>query len=483
MPPTNTMSSEPAAPRANARGVTPLALDRVLPNSLDAEMAVLGAMLLSPDEAGTQVRERLEDGHFYSAVHQVIFREVAGMQDSLQAVDMITLSQRLRDKGLLEEIGGDAYLADLMRHVPTTANVKHYIDIVWEKHLLRKLISAAHDIMTRAFDQQDDVPTWIDEVEQQIFNVNAEKSSTKARSSKDIVKDAMASIEAMFENRGTIPGLSTGFRDLDVLTAGLHPGNMFVIAARPSMGKTALAMNIAENVAIDQQIPVGVFSLEMSSDELIKRMLSSRGHVNLRALHDGFPQKRDHSALTTAASELMKAPLYIDDTAGLTISQVRARARRMHMQYGIKLVVIDYLQLLRAPSRRADQSRQVEVADISSGVKAMAKELNIPVIVLSQLNRQPDARDDGRPRLSNLRESGAIEQDADVVGLLVRPEVYEDDPEGREKLKGKATLMIAKQRNGRTGEVELSFLNEFTRFENAARISDEDIPAGEREAE
>jgi len=242
-----------------------------------------------------------------------------------------------------------------------------------------------------------------------------------------------------------------------------------------------LAMNIAENVAIDQNIPVGVFSLEMSSDELVKRMLCSRARVNLRGVRDGFMSERDFPKLTTAASELMKSPLYIDDTAGLAINQVRARARRLRQQYKIQLLVIDYLQLMKAPSRRADQSRQVEVADISSGIKALAKELNIPIIILSQLNRQPETRE-GKPRLADLRESGSLEQDADIVGLLVRPEVYEQDDESREKLKGQATLIIAKQRSGPTGNVNLSFINDYTRFEDAARVSNDDLP-GNKEAE
>ena len=482
MPPTTTITSEQATPTAgNGRGRSALALERILPNSREAEMAVLGAMLLSPEEAAAQVREHLAEDDFYYAAHQVIFREVAGMQDTMRAVDMVTLTQRLQDKGVLDEIGGAAYLADLVAQVPTTANVEHYINIVWEKHLLRKLINAAHDIMTRAFDRQDDVAAWIDEVEQQIFNINAEKTATGAQPVHEFVKKAMQDIEKLFDNRGAVAGLSTGFRDLDKLTSGLHGGNVFIIAARPSMGKTSLAMNIAENVAIDQNIPVGVFSLEMSSDELVKRMLCSRSRVNMRAVRDGFMSDRDFPKLTTAASELMKSPLYIDDTAGLAINQVRARARRMRQQYKIQLIVIDYLQLMKAPSRRADQSRQVEVADISSGIKALAKELNIPVIILSQLNRQPETRE-GKPRLADLRESGSLEQDADVVGLLVRPEVYEDDVENREKLKGQATLIIAKQRSGPTGNVNLSFLSEYTRFEDAARIGNEDLP-GDKEAE
>ena len=468
-----------AQPFGKSKSAPSLVLDRVLPNSLDAEMAVLGAMLLSPAEAGSQVRERLSENHFYYAAHSVIFREIAVLQDAMQAVDLITLTQRLQDKNQLEEIGGPVYLSDLVTRVPTTANVEQYIDIVWEKHLLRQLIGAAHDVIARSFEQQDDVKTWIDEVEQQIFEITAEKTATGARPVRDMIKDAMASIEKLYDQRGAISGIPTGFRELDRMTSGLHNSQMIVIAARPSMGKTALAMNIAENCAIDHNIPVGVFSLEMSSEELVKRMLCSKAKVNLRKIRDGFLSERDFHPLTTAASQLMKAPLFIDDSAGLSINQVRARARRLKQQHDIRLLVIDYMQLMRAPSRRADLSRQVEIADISSGVKALAKELKIPIIVLSQLNRQPEAREGGRPRLSDLRESGAIEQDADVVGLLVRPEVYAEEEGDKAAEKGKAVLVIAKQRNGPTGEVNLTFLSEYTRFEDQALVSEEDIPGNE----
>lgn len=438
-------------------------------------------MLLSPDEAGAEVRSRLDEHHFYYAAHQVIYREIAAMQDALQAVDLVTLTQRLADKNLLEEVGGAVFLSDLISKVPTTANVDHYIDIVWDKFLLRQLIATSADIIGQAFEHQEDVRAWVDEVEQQIFNISADKQTSGAQPVKNLIKDAMTSIERLYDQRGALTGLPTGFRDLDKLTSGLHPANMIVVAARPSMGKTALAMNVAEHVAVDNHLPVGVFSLEMSSEELVKRLLCCRAKVNLRAVRDGFLAEKDFHPLTTAASQLMKAPLFIDDTPGLTIHQVRARARRMKSQYDIRLVVIDYLQLMRAPSRRADVNRQVEIADISSGVKALAKELSIPIIVLSQLNRQPEQREGGRPKLSDLRESGAIEQDADVVGLLVRPEVYQDDADERAAKEGEATLIIAKQRNGPTGDVPLTFAKEYTSFMDRARVEAEDIPSFEGE--
>jgi replicative DNA helicase len=480
MAPTKSITSDKVTPLGSGRGLNALPVDRVLPNSLDAEMAVLGAMLLSPQDAGSQVRERLSEQHFYHAPHQVIFREIGALQDAMNAVDQVTLMQRLADRKQLEEIGGAAYLVDLVNHVPTTANLEHYIDIVWEKYLLRQLIEAAHGIIAQSFEQQDNVKGWIDEVEQQIFNINAEKSTTGPRPVGDFIKDAMHSIERLYDLSGKASGVPTGFRDLDKLTSGLHPGNLIIIAGRPSMGKTSLAMNIAENVALDQGLPVGVFSLEMSAEELVKRILCSRAKVNLRAMREGFLADRHFHELTSVASQLMKAKLFVDDSAGLTVNQVRARARRMKLQHNVQLIVVDYLQLMRAPSRRADLSRQTEVADISAGLKALAKELAVPIIVLSQLNRQPESRDEGKPRLSDLRESGSIEQDADFVGLLVRSEVYEDDEDKRASLKGKATLIIAKQRNGPTGDVDLTFLNEYTRFEDAARVDAGDIPEGER---
>jgi replicative DNA helicase len=452
-------------------------VDRVLPHSMDAEVAVLGAMLLDV-AAGAMVREKLTDENFYYAPHRVIFREIAGLQDELGAVDPLTLTQRLQDRRLLEQVGGAVYIADLFTRVPTAANVQHYIAIVKEKSLLRSLIGIGSDIVVRSYEEQDDVQTWLDEVEQQVFRVTADIEQKGAQPIRNLIKDAMTSIEQLYDNKG-MTGLPTGFRDFDKMTSGLHPGNMFIVAARPSVGKTAFAMNIAEHVAVDLLKPVGVFSLEMASEELVKRMLCSRSRVNLRALRDGFLGEQHFHKLTTVASELMRAPLYIDDSANLSISQVRAKARRMKSQYDIQLIVIDYLQLMRAPSRRADQSRQVEIADISSGVKGLAKELQIPVIVLSQLNRQPEQREGGKPRLSDLRESGSIEQDADVVGLLVRPEMYAEDEQDRSDKEGEATLIIAKQRNGPTGDVPLTFMKEYTRFTDQARVGSEDMPAGD----
>src|SRR5437867_10580978 len=286
---------------------------------------------------------------------------------------------------------------------------------------------------------------------------------------KEQVMGALESIEKLYERRGGITGLSTGFIELDRLTSGLHPAEMVVIAGRPSMGKTALAMNVAEHVAVIQKKPVAVFSLEMSSQQLVQRMLCSRARVNLQKVRDGFLGERDCPSLTAAASKLAEAKIFIDDSPSLAILELRAKARRLKAQQDVQLIIVDYLQLLRSPSRRGQDNRQLEISEISAGLKALAKELKIPLIVVAQLNRQPEARTGGKPRLSDLRESGSIEQDADLVALLVRPEIYEEDEEARAEKAGEAELIIAKQRNGPVGEIPLTFLKEFTRFETRAR--------------
>jgi len=318
----------------------------------------------------------------------------------------------------------------------------------------------------------------MDEVERDILRISESRVQSHTSTIKELVKKAINTIEDFHQRQGMLTGIGTGFTDFDKMTTGLHGGEMIVIAARPSVGKTSLAMNIAEHVAIEQGLPVGVFSLEMTSESLVLRMLCSRSRVNLRNVREGFLAERDFPKLTGAAGKLAKAPLFIDDSSALSILQLRAKARRMSQQFGIKLFVVDYLQLLHSTARRAE-NRQQEIADISNGIKSLAKELNVPVIVLSQLNREIE-REKGRPpRLSDLRESGAIEQDADVVGLLYKPKQGSDDEDGGGGPEEDATpvnLLIAKQRNGPTGDVCLTFLKSYTRFESAAKVSDEDVP-------
>jgi replicative DNA helicase len=311
----------------------------------------------------------------------------------------------------------------------------------------------------------------LDEAEKEIFAITGEHVKTEIVPTKALVMEAIERIEKLYENRGSVTGLSTGFVELDRMTSGLHAAEMIVIAARPAMGKTAFAMNIAEHVSMDIGKAVAVFSLEMSSQQLVQRILCSRAKVDLQRVRNGFLSERDFPNLTAAASQVAAAKMFIDDTPGLTITELRAKARRLKSQHDIQLIVIDYLQLLRSMSRRAQDNRQLEISEISAGIKGLAKELALPIIVIAQLNRQPEARakEGGRPRLSDLRESGSIEQDADLVGLLVRPEYYETDDEAKQERAGEAELIIAKQRNGPTGDVPLTFLKQYTRFETRAR--------------
>src|SRR6266446_4026846 len=452
-------------------------VDRLPPHSPEAEQGVLGCVLLSPNDCMGECVEKFKSGAevFYDLRHQTIYSALAEMYDSREAIDVITLQQRLKNKQLLEEVGGIPYLAVLPDAVPSAANLSYYLDIVQEKYLLRKMIHTCTDVVSRVYDYEGEVDALMDEVERDILRISESRVQSHTNTIKDLVKKAINTIEDFHERQGVLTGVGTGFTDLDKMTSGFHAGEMVVIAARPSMGKTSLAMNIAEHVAIDLRLPVGVFSLEMTAESLVLRMLCSRSRVNLRNIRDGFLAERDFPKLTGSAGKLAGAPLFIDDTAGLSILQLRAKARRMVQQYGVKLFVIDYLQLLHSTSRRAE-NRQQEIADISNGIKALAKELKVPVIVLSQLNRELEKDKTRKPRLSDLRESGAIEQDADVVGLLYKPSAEDDEGAVAEEDAVPVNLLLAKQRNGPTGDVSLTFLKPYTRFESAAKVSDEDVP-------
>jgi len=449
---------------------------RALPQSLDAEKGLLGSVLLSSTVLDDSISQ-IEAGHFHLPAHQKIFELLVEMRNAGKPIDLISVTQHLEDRKLLDEVGGASVVTDLLTFVPTAANADYYREILCEKYLLRKVITVCTEYAARSYDEQGDVKLLVDEVEQKILEIGEERVSSSIPTMKEMVNDAITSIEQLVANKGGITGLSTGFHVLDNMTSGLHAGEMFVIAARPSMGKTALAMNIAEHVALDAGKPVAVFSLEMSSPQLVQRLLCSRARVDSKKLRDGFIGKQELGSISSAAGLLSKAKMFVDDTPGLSILELRAKARRLHNRENIQLVVIDYLQLLRSNTRRAQENRQIEIAEISSGVKALAKELKIPVIVLAQLNRNPESRtgdSKGRPRLSDLRESGSIEQDADVVALLVREKYYAEDEEARKEAEGKATLIIAKQRNGPTGDVPLTFLEDYTRFEDRAEERRED---------
>jgi replicative DNA helicase len=456
-------------------------IDRLPPNSIEAEQGVLGCVLLSPNDCLGECIEKLKPGHkvFYDLRHQTLFQALVEMYDEKQAIDLITLQQWLKNKQQIEGAGGLGYISGLSDAVPSAANLQYYLDIVLEKYLLRRVVQTCTEIAGRVFDYEGEVDSLLDEVERDILRISEDRVSGANLSIKELVNRAITKIEEFHQNQGMLTGVATGFIDFDKMTTGLHEGEMIVVAARPSVGKTSLAMNIVEHVALDLKTPVGVFSLEMTADQLILRMLCSRSRVNLRDIRDGFLAERDFPKLTGAAGKMAGAPLFVDDTGGLSILQLRARARRMWQQYGIKLFVIDYLQLLHSTSRRSE-NRQQEIAEISGGIKALAKELNVPIIVLSQLNRELEKRGPGeRPRLSDLRESGAIEQDADLVGLLYRDTKNKDGEEDPGELEQEAIpvkLFIAKQRNGPTGDVDLTFLKSYTRFESAAKVGPEDVP-------
>jgi replicative DNA helicase len=458
----------------------PSRVDRLPPHSIEAEQGVLGCVLLAPHESLGTCIERLKTGVevFYDLRHRLLYELLVGMLEAKEPIDLLTVQQRLKDRNQLDGVGGVAYLSSLCDAVPSAANLGFYLDIIREKHLLRSMIQTCTNVITRVQAHEGEVDQLLDEVERDVLRISEERVEANTRTIKDLVRRAIVTIEEFHQRQGMLTGLSTGFPDLDRMTTGFHGGEMIVIAARPSVGKTSLAMNICEHVAVDLRQPVGVFSLEMTAESLVLRMLCSRSRVNLRSVREGFLAERDFPKLTGTAGKLANAPLFIEDTSGLSILQLRAKARRMHNQYGIKLFVVDYLQLLHSTARRAE-NRQQEIADISSGIKALAKELNVPVIVLSQLNREVE-RDRREPRLSDLRESGSIEQDADLVGLLYRPSVSNDEENAALAHEADAlpiSLLVAKQRNGPTGEVSLTFLRSITRFESASKLSADDLPA------
>ncbi len=448
---------------------------RLLPQSPDAEKGVLSSFLISPREIGGLCAEKqLTKEHFAIPAHGTIYETLIGLWDRNDPIDFITLTQYLRDRGLLDHCGGAAFISDLFTFLPTAANAPFYVEILQEKFTLREIIKVCTEFAGRGYDEQDDVPNLLDKVETEVFRIAQDRFKDRVVSMKSLVVQAITSVQELYDRRGSITGLETGFAELDKMTDGLHGAEMFIVAARPSMGKTAFAMNIAEHVAVELQKAVAIFSLEMSSQQLVQRILCSRAKVNLGRVRDGFLSERDFPALQQAASHLASSKIFIDDTSGLSILELRAKARRLKSQHDIQAIFIDYLQLLRSTSKRAQENRQIEIAEISSGLKALAKELNIPVVVLAQLNRNPEGRKNNRPMLSDLRESGSIEQDADVVGLLVRSEYYAEDDEQRQELAGQAELIIAKQRNGPVGDVPLTFLKEFTRFETRAREAREE---------
>ncbi len=440
-------------------------LYKVPPQNLEAEQSILGSILLE-NSAINSVLEVMSKGDFYSEAHRKIFNVMVELSEKNEPVDIITLSNALRDKNLLDSIGGTAYLASLVDNVPSAANVANYAKIAKEKAILRGLIGSATEIITSCYETGTDVDQVLDRAEHSIFEIAENKVRPSFYPIREIVKDSFRSIEDLYARKELITGVPTGFEKIDDLTSGLQKSDLIIIAGRPSMGKTAFALNIAQFAALEGQIPVAVFSLEMSKEQLVFRLLASEARVDSQRLRKGFLGETDWPKLTTAAGRLSEAPLFIDDTPAITVLEMKAKSRRLKADAGLGLIVVDYIQLMRASGFR--DNREQEISEISRSLKALAKELKVPVIALSQLNRKVEDRTNRRPQMADLRESGAIEQDADVIAFIYRDEVYnksDDNPE-----KGTAEIIIGKQRNGPTGTVKLAFLEKFTSFENLTHV-------------
>jgi replicative DNA helicase len=435
------------------------------PQNIEAEKCLLGSILLE-SKSILEIIEKLEPDDFYHEAHRIIYKTMVTLFNRSQPQDIIAVTNALRDSNKLEDVGGLAYVASFTDIVPMPSNTSHYINIILEKSILRQLIYASSKINAGCYEKQGNVSNILDEAESAIFAISNSRSQSAYKSVNEFVKISIEKVEELSKNNDPITGVPTGFESFDALTAGLQPANLIIIAARPSMGKTALAMNIAQNAAIKSKIPVGVFSLEMSGNELAMRMLCSVGHVDLRKVRSGqLNSESDWARLVRAINMLESAPIYIDETPAISILELRAKARRMKIEHNIGLVIVDYLQLMRGPQHV--QTREQEVSEISRSLKALAKEIDVPVIALSQLNRAMETRKNNkRPQLSDLRDSGAIEQDADVVCFIHREELENPDPNFPKR--GISELIIGKQRNGPTGSVRLTFLKEYTSFENLA---------------
>jgi replicative DNA helicase len=439
-----------------------LTLEKIPPQSLEAEMAVLGSMLIEEDAIATAI-EMLDSDFFYRDSHKNIFTTIVTLFDTNNAVDLVTLVEALKKKGILEEIGGASYITNLTTTVPTAANVAYYANIVKEKALLRNLITTATLIVSECFGQNRDVRDLLDKAEQMIFDITGSKVETTVKPIKELVKDGIETIDRLYKRKENITGIPTGFHEFDIMTAGLQKSDLIVVAGRPSMGKSALVACMAEHIGVVEKVPIAMFSLEMSKEHLVQRMLCSHARVDAHKVRTGFLAQSDWPRLTAAAGRLSEAPIFIDDSPGASALEIRAKARRLKAQHNIGLIILDYLQMIRG--HKGAENRQQEISEISRSLKALAKELKVPVIAVSQLSRSPERREDRRPQLADLRESGAIEQDADLVALLFREEFYNPSEEN----KGRTELIIAKQRNGPVGSILLAFIKEYTRFENISR--------------
>ncbi|WP_174615197.1 replicative DNA helicase [Virgibacillus ihumii] len=445
--------------------------DRTPPHNIEAEQAVIGAVFLEP-EALSSAAESLMPEDFYRASHQRIFDAMLKLTDRGEPIDLVTVTTSLSNEKKLDEVGGVQYLSDLAGSVPTAANIEYYSKIVEEKALLRRLIRTATDIVTSGFDTEDDVEDVLNEAEKNILEVSGRKNTGAFKSIKDVLIDVYDNIEQLQHHDADVTGIPTGYRDLDRLTSGFQRNDLIIVAARPSVGKTAFALNIAQNVAINTDENVAIFSLEMGADQLVSRMLCAEGNIDAQRLRTGRLEADDWSKLTMAMGSLSNAGIYIDDSPGIRVSEIRSKCRRLKQEHGLGMILIDYLQLIQG-SGNSRENRQQEVSEISRALKALARELNVPLIALSQLSRGVESRQDKRPMMSDLRESGSIEQDADIVGFLYRDDYYDQESEKQNIIE----IIISKQRNGPVGNVELAFVKEYNKFVDLDhRYSDSDVP-------
>ena len=449
---------------------TDLTIEKSLPHSPEAERAVLGAILLE-NTLFDQTSEMLTREDFYLENHRNIFSTMERLSSDTRTIDLLTLREELQKQNELEAVGGVAYVAALLDGVPRVSSVMHYARIVKEKSLLRKLIHSANEILVRGFSNEEDPLELLERAEKSIFNISQEKIQGGFVQLEDLLTESYANIESLYERKELISGIPTGFQQLDRLTSGLRPSEIIIVAARPGLGKTSLVVNIAQTAASEHQKVVGIFSLEMASQQLVTRMLCSEARVDSHKMRSGYLSKDDWKRLAKTMSKLARAKIFIDDTAGISVVEMRSKARRLKAEHGLDLLIVDYLQLMSGASpnsRGRFENRQQEISTISRSLKGLAKELNIPLIAVSQLSRAPEQRKgDHRPQLSDLRESGSIEQDADLVLFLYREDLYkkEEDPDEE----GIVQVIIGKQRNGPTGVVKLAFIDQWTKFENLAR--------------
>ena len=438
--------------------------ERVPPQNIEAEQSVLGAMLIKK-EAITQAQELLRPDDFYREAHRIVFETMLELAGDNEAVDLVTLTEALRKKEMLEKVGGISFITALANYVPTAANIVYHAQIVKEKSELRHLIDAATEIASAAYEATDDVKDIMDDAEKKILAVAANQTGGAFEPIRNIVIDTVGRVETLYENQGGLTGISTGFRDLDRDTSGLQKSDLILVAARPSMGKTAFTLNIATYAALHGHT-VAFFSLEMSKEQLVQRMLCSEGGIDSQRLRTGQLEDADWDRLINTADRISKASIYIDDTAGINVMDLRSKARRLKAEHGLDLIVIDYLQLMQGRPNKNGDNRQQEISEISRSLKALARELNVPVIALSQLSRSVEARQVKRPMLSDLRESGSLEQDADIVMFLYREDYYDQETER----KNITEVIIAKHRNGPIGTIELFFQKEFTKFRDLSRM-------------